>query len=255
MRSGAVITGAAFFASNTRQILPTGRQDLPLIGKFCRALIARRQICPSTNFPRPLRNRRLANRKSAAARRIARGVHGAKRPLSKTLVTERRQECLASTPIPAPWSRCSTSTRPRPSCRRPRMPSTRGMKVASAKDNGAIFAIAQNMRGDVAGYHAVHGQPQPRHVDGRRRHVGRPVDLRPAHRDEDEGAGRFRHFARHGEPSAMNEDFVALRDQISTDRHQRRSSTATTWSTVRRPRSRRWRPPTARAASRCRPRT
>jgi flagellin len=30
-----------------------------------------------------------------------------------------------------------------------------GMKVASAKDDGAIFAIAQNMRGDVAGYSAV----------------------------------------------------------------------------------------------------
>ena len=30
-----------------------------------------------------------------------------------------------------------------------------GLKVASAKDNGSTFAIAQNMRGDVAGYQAV----------------------------------------------------------------------------------------------------
>jgi len=30
-----------------------------------------------------------------------------------------------------------------------------GLKVASAKDNGATFAIAQNMRGDVASYAAV----------------------------------------------------------------------------------------------------
>ena len=30
-----------------------------------------------------------------------------------------------------------------------------GLKVASAKDDGAVFAIAQNMRGDVAGYNAV----------------------------------------------------------------------------------------------------
>ena len=30
-----------------------------------------------------------------------------------------------------------------------------GMKVATAKDNGAIYAIAQNMRGNVAGYGAV----------------------------------------------------------------------------------------------------
>ena len=30
-----------------------------------------------------------------------------------------------------------------------------GLKIASAKDNGAIFAIAQNMRGDVSAFHAV----------------------------------------------------------------------------------------------------
>lgn len=30
-----------------------------------------------------------------------------------------------------------------------------GLKVANAKDNGAVYAIAQNMRGDVAGYSAV----------------------------------------------------------------------------------------------------
>ena len=30
-----------------------------------------------------------------------------------------------------------------------------GLKVATAKDNGAIYAIAQNMRGNIAGYSAV----------------------------------------------------------------------------------------------------
>jgi flagellin len=30
-----------------------------------------------------------------------------------------------------------------------------GLKVANAKDNGAVFAIAQNMRGNIAGYAAV----------------------------------------------------------------------------------------------------
>ena len=30
-----------------------------------------------------------------------------------------------------------------------------GLKVASAKDDGATFAMAQNMRGDIAGYSAV----------------------------------------------------------------------------------------------------
>ncbi|HEY4266223.1 MAG TPA: DUF2756 domain-containing protein, partial [Micropepsaceae bacterium] len=30
-----------------------------------------------------------------------------------------------------------------------------GLKVASATDNGAVYAIAQNMRGSVSGYQAV----------------------------------------------------------------------------------------------------
>ena len=30
-----------------------------------------------------------------------------------------------------------------------------GLKIATAKDNGAVFAIAQNMRGDVSAFHAV----------------------------------------------------------------------------------------------------
>ena len=50
------------------------------------------------------------------------------------------------------------------SCRQTQNAINSGMKVASAKDDGAIFAIAQNMRGDVAGYQSVSGQPQPRHV-------------------------------------------------------------------------------------------
>jgi flagellin len=62
-----------------------------------------------------------------------------------------------------------------------------GMTVADAEDNGAIFAIAQDMRGDVAGYSAVIGQPQSRDLIGRCRDVGRPVDLGLA--DPDEAAG------------------------------------------------------------------
>src|SRR5258705_8233796 len=34
-----------------------------------------------------------------------------------------------------------------------------GLKVATAKDDGATFAIAQNMRGNVAGYQAVADSP------------------------------------------------------------------------------------------------
>jgi flagellin len=51
---------------------------------------------------------------------------------------------------------------------------------------------------------------------------------------------------------AMNQDFVALRDQITTI-VKNACSTASTWSTVRRLRSRRWLRRTARAASRPRP--
>lgn len=34
---------------------------------------------------------------------------------------------------------------------------TSGLKISSARDNGAVFAIAQNMRGDIAGNSAVEG--------------------------------------------------------------------------------------------------
>ncbi len=34
-----------------------------------------------------------------------------------------------------------------------------GLKVASAKDDGAIYAIAQNQRGAVAGYAVRYQQP------------------------------------------------------------------------------------------------
>ncbi|TNE67600.1 MAG: flagellin, partial [Alphaproteobacteria bacterium] len=32
-----------------------------------------------------------------------------------------------------------------------------GLKVASAKDSGSVYSIAQNLRADVAGYNAVKG--------------------------------------------------------------------------------------------------
>ena len=43
----------------------------------------------------------------------------------------------------------------RHSSTRPRTPINSGLKVASAKDDGAIYAIAQNQRGAVAGYASV----------------------------------------------------------------------------------------------------
>jgi len=53
-----------------------------------------------------------------------------------------------------------------------------GLKVASAKDNGAIFAIAQNERGDVAGFCVRHQQPQQRRLLDRYRDVSGSIDFR-----------------------------------------------------------------------------
>src|SRR3984885_13962824 len=91
-----------------------------------------------------------------------------------------------------------------------------GMKVASAKDDGATFAMAQNMRGDIAGYSAVTdsinrglstidvamsaGQSISDLLVAKKQKALSPPDasLDTASRQ------------------AMNQDFVALRDQISS---------------------------------------
>lgn len=91
-----------------------------------------------------------------------------------------------------------------------------GLKVASAKDNGAIYAIAQNMRGQVAGYSAVETSLN----------TGMSV------LDTAISAGEsisdllieMKEIATEASDSsldsasraALNEDFVALRDQIKT---------------------------------------
>ncbi len=75
-----------------------------------------------------------------------------------------------------------------------------GLKVASAKDDGATFAIAQNMRGDVAGYSAV--------TDSLNRGISavdvgafrRSVDLGSADPDEAEGACGVRLVAGYRQP-------------------------------------------------------
>ena len=91
-----------------------------------------------------------------------------------------------------------------------------GLAVASAKDNGGVFAIAQSMRADVAGYSAV----------------GNSIDLAVSTVDVALAAGEaisdilieMKEKALAGADSsldaasrtALNEDFKALRDQIST---------------------------------------
>ena len=91
-----------------------------------------------------------------------------------------------------------------------------GLQISSAKDNGGIYAIAQSMRADVAGYRAV----------------GNSIDLAQSTVDVALAAGEaisdilieMKEKALAGADSsldaasrtALNADFTALRDQIAT---------------------------------------
>jgi len=91
-----------------------------------------------------------------------------------------------------------------------------GLAISSAKDNGGVFAIAQSMRADVAGYKAV----------------GQSLDLAQSTVDVALAAGEaisdllieMKEKALAGADTsldtasrnALNEDFKALRDQIGT---------------------------------------
>ena len=91
-----------------------------------------------------------------------------------------------------------------------------GLAISSAKDNGGVFAIAQSMRADVAGYSAV----------------GQSLDLAQSTVDVALAAGEaisdllieMKEKALAGADTsldtasrnALNEDFKALRDQIGT---------------------------------------
>jgi flagellin len=91
-----------------------------------------------------------------------------------------------------------------------------GMKVASAKDDGAVYAIAQNMRGDVAGYSAVQ--------DSLNRGMSTVDVAMSAGQSVSDLLVEMKTKALAASDTsldtasrtAMNQDFVALRDQIST---------------------------------------
>ncbi len=91
-----------------------------------------------------------------------------------------------------------------------------GMKVASAKDDGATYAIAQNMRGDVAGYTAV--------TDSLNRGMSAVDVAMSAGQSISDLLVEMKQKALSASDSsldtasrqAMNQDFVALRDQITT---------------------------------------
>ncbi|ACT60008.1 flagellin [Hirschia baltica] len=91
-----------------------------------------------------------------------------------------------------------------------------GLKVSSAKDNGAIFAIAQGMRADVASYDVVQ-QSLDR--------VGSTVDTAVAAGEavsdllvemKEKALGAKDDTLTTEQRDAYNEDFKALRDQITT---------------------------------------
>jgi len=91
-----------------------------------------------------------------------------------------------------------------------------GMKVASAKDNGAVFAIAQNMRGSVAGFTAVQ--------DSLNRGMSSVDVAMSAGQSISDLLVEMKTKALAASDTsldtasrqAMNQDFVALRDQITT---------------------------------------
>lgn len=91
-----------------------------------------------------------------------------------------------------------------------------GLKVASAKDDGATYAIAQNMRGDVAGYSAV--------TDSINRGISSVDVALSAGQSISDLMIEMKQKALAAADSSMdtasrqalNEDFQALRDQITS---------------------------------------
>jgi flagellin len=91
-----------------------------------------------------------------------------------------------------------------------------GLTVASAKDDGATFAIAQDMRGDVAGYSAVHDSlNRGMSAVDVALSAGQSIsDLLIEMKQKALSASDQSLDA--ASRNALNEDFTALRDQIAT---------------------------------------
>jgi flagellin len=91
-----------------------------------------------------------------------------------------------------------------------------GLKVASAKDDGATFAIAQNMRGDVAGYSAVTDS-----INRGSSSVDVALSAGQSISDlliemKQKALAASDSSLDTASRSALNEDFTALRDQIAS---------------------------------------
>jgi len=91
-----------------------------------------------------------------------------------------------------------------------------GLKVASAKDDGATYAIAQNMRGNVAGYQAV-----TESIDRAMSTVDVAMSASQSISDlliqmKQKALSASDISIDTASRQALNQDFIALRDQIST---------------------------------------
>ncbi len=225
-------------------------KNFPQLGKFCRGNRFFGKNSAGQQFPPSHEQRKLAKSYIRSGTALAISRCGAKRPFEQNArhqKPERRQVMLSVNTNTGAMVALQYLNKTNASSFRPsRTPSTRGLKVASAKDDGATFAIAQNMRGDVAGYSAVTRQPQPRHVLGRRCDVGRSVDLRSADPDEAEGACRVRRFAGHGQPRRPERRLHRSARSDHDDRSERRLQRLQPDRRFDDRRSRRWRLPTAR---------
>ena len=91
-----------------------------------------------------------------------------------------------------------------------------GLKVGGAGDNGAVYAIAQNMRGDVAGYSSVQDSlARATSVVDVAMSAGQSIsDLLIQMKQKALAAADASLDT--ASRQAMNQDFVALRDQITT---------------------------------------
>ncbi len=91
-----------------------------------------------------------------------------------------------------------------------------GLKVASAKDNGGIYAIAQNLRGDLGSYNAV-----SQSLDRAKSAVDVAISAGESISDllvelKQKAVSAADSSLDTASRDALNEDFTALRDQITT---------------------------------------
>lgn len=91
-----------------------------------------------------------------------------------------------------------------------------GLKVASAKDNGGIYAIAQNLRGDLGSYNAV-----SQSLDRAKSAVDVALSAGESVSDllvelKQKAVSAADASLDTASRDALNEDFTALRDQIAT---------------------------------------